>query len=123
MLDHRLIPLVDAEIKGEQRGTVCEKLLGVPDGVCEVVIPNGRLLRKGGIDKIVRGSVYALQKVFRIELVVRRKVQHLGIYILGKLRIVVIPEDQLPHIPGKLRVELMRKKIGKILTRSSDGKR
>ena len=100
------------EIKGEQRGTVCEKLLGVPDGVCEVVIPNGRL-RKGGIDKIVRGSVYALQKVFRIELVVRRKVQHLGIFqfqrvnILGKLRIVVIPEDQLPHVSGKLRVELI----------------
>ena len=112
VLDHRLIPLVDAEIKSEQRGTVCEKLLGVSDGVCEVVIPNGRL-RKGRIDKIIRGSVYALQKVFRIELVVRRKVQNLGIFqfqrvnILGKLRIVVIPEDQLPHVPGKLRVELI----------------
>ena len=113
MLDHRLIPLVNAEVEGEQRGTVCEELLGIPDGICKVVIPNSRL-RKGSIDKVVGVPVYALQKVFRIELVIRRKVQHLGVFqfqrvnIIGKLRIVIIPEDQLPHISGKLCVKLVR---------------
>ncbi|MPM42423.1 hypothetical protein SDC9_89088 [bioreactor metagenome] len=71
MVNDRLEPLVDAQVDRQQRSAVCEELLGVFERVRKVIVPQGRL-GKWRIDKIIRLLVHALEKVFRVKLIVMR---------------------------------------------------
>ena len=89
-----------------------EELPGIADGVRQVVLGQRRL-RKRRVDQIIRGRVHALQKDLRLKLVVRPQVTDPGVdqlqpvHVLLKLRVFIVPEDQLAHIPDELRVQFV----------------
>ena len=81
--------------------------------VLQMVVPDRRLW-KWSVDQIAVLRVLSLQEHFGTELVVRLKAVNLGtdklqrINIIGKLRLVIVPEYQLAGISGELGVELVR---------------
>ena len=68
-------------------------------------------LGERGIDQVVRGGVHPFQKVFGIELVIGLEVVELCIFqfhvfqILGKVRLVIVPEHQLAGVTHKFRIQ------------------
>ena len=75
-----------------------------------MVVPHIRLWERG-IEQIIGRGVLPLQKELSGKLVVRLQEIDLGVvqrhilHILHKLAVVIVPEDQLAGIPGKLSVE------------------
>ena len=63
------------------------------------------------INQIIRSLIYALQKILCIELVIRLKTVYLRIpkhyrfHILGKVCLVIVPENQFPGLAGKFRIQ------------------
>ena len=111
--DDRLAARIHTQIQHEQAGPVGKEFFGIMDRVCQMVLPDIRL-GEGGIDQVVRRPVFPLQKELCPELVILLQMIHLRIFqlqrihVLGKLALRVIPEDELPDIPRKLRIQLIR---------------
>lgn len=67
-LDHRLQCLPDTQVQTNEAGLIRKELLGVAQGVRQMVLLNVRLC-KGGIEEIAVLGVFDFQEVLGIELV------------------------------------------------------
>ena len=75
-----------------------------------MVIPYIRLWERR-IDQVIRGGIHPFQKVFGIKLVIWLEMvdfcifQFYILHILGKVRLVIVPEYQLAGVTGKFRIQ------------------
>ena len=113
MLDHILPALADAQVEHQQTGPIRKELLGITQHVRQMIFPHVRLGERG-IDQVIGGGIFPLQKEFGAEGIIFLQVVHLCIgqlqviHLICKLAIRVISEDQLTNTTGELYVQLIR---------------
>lgn len=110
LFDERLILFRNAKIKQEQGSPIDKEALGIQQGILQMIVPHIRF-RKRGIDQVICGPVHALQKILGVKLIVRPEAIDLRIrklcrlHVLGKLCLVIVPENQFPALPGEFRIQ------------------
>src|SRR5699024_11735915 len=109
VLEYRLIPFLNPQIKCKQRGSVRKKFFRISDRIRKMIISYPRLCKRG-VNKVIGCRVLSFEKIFDIELIIRLKVQNLCIFqfyavnILPKLRIGVIPKYKLTNVTCELAI-------------------
>ena len=109
-LNNRLVLFLDTQVNRQQRGAVGKEPPGIQHCVFQMVVPYIRLWKRR-IDQIICSLIHTLQKILCIELVILLEMVDLRIlklhrlHILGKFRLVIVPENQFPGLPGKFRIQ------------------